>query len=214
MIKVTLFAVIMALIIFSDPLILNAQSESRKFEIGAQFSTLGINDPNGLGPRREEGFGGRLTFDLNRHLALETEIDFFPRNFKGVITDFSGGRITQGLLGVKAGIRKERFGFFGKARPGFISSGGAARAKFPNGDGPNPRNPFGFEFFRATQAALDVGGVVELYPSRRITVRFDLGDTIIRYPNVEFIQFPAGVPIKETVYSNKLQFSAGFGFRF
>ena len=28
---------------------------------------------------------------------------------------------------------------------------------------------------------MDVGGVVEFYPSRRVVTRFDVGDTIIRY---------------------------------
>ena len=29
--------------------------------------------------------------------------------------------------------------------------------------------------------SMDVGGVVEFYPSRRIVTRLDIGDTIIRY---------------------------------
>ena len=39
---------------------------------------------------------------------------------------------------------------------------------------------------------LDVGGVFELYPSRRTIVRFDFGDTIVRYPGIQFTQFPQG----------------------
>lgn len=195
----------------------HAQSEDKKkFEVGAQFSVLKISDPNGVDSepfdsvqhRTEAGFGGRFGYNLNRYFALEAEVNFFPRNFDESISNLTGGRITQGLFGVKAGIRRERVGFFGKVRPGFASSGGAAIARFPDGNAPDPNNPFGFEFIRATQITLDIGGVVEIYPSRRTILRFDIGDTITRYPDIVFNTGP------EDVYKHKVQFSAGFGFRF
>ena len=194
-----------------------AQSETPKREVGVLFSVLGIKDANGLTdlfPRTEVGVGGRLTFDLKRYLALEAELNVFPRDFRKFTTNFTGGRMMEGLFGVKAGIRKNRFGVFGKFRPGFESSGRAEVPRFLNGNGPDPQNPFGFERIRATQFALDVGGVFEYYPSRRTIVRFDAGDTIVRYPGVEFIHFPEGSVVLKTVYSHKPQFSAGFGFRF
>ncbi|MDQ5844062.1 MAG: hypothetical protein M3539_02060 [Acidobacteriota bacterium] len=194
-----------------------AQSDTPKREVGVLFSVLGIDDANGLSdlfPRTEVGVGGRFGYNLKRYLALEAELNFFPRDFRKFTTNFTGGRMMEGLFGVKAGIRKHRFGVFGKFRPGFESSGRAEVPRFPNGNGPDPRNPFGFERVRATQFALDVGGVFEWYPTRRTIVRFDAGDTIVRYPNVEFIQFPQGIRVLQTVYSHKPQFSAGFGFRF
>lgn len=193
------------------------QSQPSKIEVGALFSVLGIKDANGLTdlfPRREVGIGARFTHNLNRHLALDTEVNFFPRDFRKFTTNFTGGRVTEGLFGLKAGIRKNRFGVFGKFRPGFESSGHAGIAHFPNGNGPDPQNPFGLEIIRATQFALDVGGVFELYPSRRTIIRFDLGDTMVRYPGIQFIRFPEGTVLLKTVYSHKPQFSAGFGFRF
>lgn len=195
-----------------------AQSDTPpKREVGVQISVLGINDAHGLTdifPRTEVGVGGRFTWNLKRYLALEAELNFFPRDFRKFTTNFTGGRMLEGLFGVKAGIRKNRFGVFGKFRPGFESSGGAEVPRFLNGGGPDPQNPFGFERIRATQFALDVGGVLEYYPSRRTIVRFDAGDTIVRYPGIEFIQFPQGTLVLTTVYSHKPQFSAGFGFRF
>jgi hypothetical protein len=194
-----------------------AQSDTPKREVGVLFSVLGIKDANGLSdlfPRTEVGVGGRFSYNLKRYLALEAELNFFPRDFRKFTTNFTGGRMVEGLFGVKAGMRKNRFGVFGKFRPGFESSGGAQVPRFPNGNGPDPQNPFGFERIRATQFALDVGGVFEYYPSRRTVLRFDAGDTIVRYPGIEFIQFPQGSLIVTTVYSHKPQFSAGFGFRF
>ena len=158
--------------------------------------------------------GGRLSYNLNRHFALEAEVNFFPRDYRKVRSNFTGGRMTEGLFGLKAGLRKNKFGIFGKARPGFESSGRAEIARFPNGNGPDRQNPFGFEDMRATQFALDVGGVFELYPSRRTIVRFDFGDTIVRYPGIPFTQIPQGTIVVKSLYSNKPQFSAGLGFRF
>jgi hypothetical protein len=60
------------------------------------------------------------------------------------------------------------------------------------------------QFHSKTEAAFDMGGVVEFYPSRSTTVRFDLGDTIIRFRD----------PGYATQTTHNLQFSAGFGFRF
>lgn len=193
------------------------QSHMSRIEVGAQVSVLDIKDAHGLTdlfPRREFGFGGRVSYNLNSNFALEAEINLFPRDFRKFTTNFTGGRMTEGLFGLKAGIRKNNFGVFGKFRPGFESSGHAAVPRFLNGNGPDPQNPFGFERIRATQFALDVGGVVELYPSRQTIVRFDIGDTIVRYPGILFTNLSDGSLITETVYSHTLQFSAGVGFRF
>jgi hypothetical protein len=188
-----------------------------KFEVGAQVSVLGIKDANGLSnlfPRTEVGGGGRFTYNLKRYLALEAELNLFPRNFRKFTTNFTGGRMIEGLVGVKAGIRRNKFGVFGKFRPGLESSGGAEVPRFLNGDGPDRQNPFGFERVRATQFALDVGGVFEFYPTRRTIIRFDAGDTIVRYPGVEFTIFPAGSRVLQTVHTHRPQFSLGFGVRF
>lgn len=189
-------------------------AQERRFEVGAQVSTLSIDDARGAQGRREAGFGGRLAYNVSDHVALEAEVNYFPRDYRLITTDFTGGRVIQGLFGVKAGIRRGRFGLFGKARPGFQSSGRAVRAAFPNGNGPDPSNRFGLEFFRATQLTADVGGVVEYYPSRRTILRVDVGDTITRYPDIQFIRFPEGVPGTEDVYMHNAQVSVGFGFRF
>ena len=75
-----------------------------------------------------------------------------------------------------------------------------------------------------TPLAFDVGGVIELYPSNRIVVRFDGGDTILHYrprtfntliadpnnPNVPILA-PVTVP-SHTRHS--FQFMGGVGIRF
>jgi hypothetical protein len=70
--------------------------------------------------------------------------------------------------------------------------------------------------------ALDIGGVLEFYPTRRVVTRFDFGDTIIRYgaTTINSIDGPAGGPFVTTPITingetrHSFQFSAGVGFRF
>ena len=75
-----------ALAVFLAGQIGYAQSaDQKKFEVGVQFSALGINDPHGLSdlfPRTELGLGGRLSYNLNRHFALEGEVNLFPRDYR------------------------------------------------------------------------------------------------------------------------------------
>jgi hypothetical protein len=171
-----------------------SQTSERKFEVGGQFSLLRLISRTGtvavlpcIGPlpcptvttfaegrETEPGFGGRIGYNFSKYVAVEAEGNFFPRD-----RDFDGGRKTQGLFGVKAGKRFDKFGIFAKARPGFVRFAkgdyqpvGACIAIFPP--------PLAcFAPLARTNFAFDLGGVVELYPTKRTIVRFDAGDTVI-----------------------------------
>lgn len=80
-----------------------AQSGPSKVELGTQFTLIHTS----LNSRTEPGFGGRLTFNATDHIALEAEVNFFPREDR-VSPILSRGRITQGLFGVKAGKRFQK----------------------------------------------------------------------------------------------------------
>jgi hypothetical protein len=68
--------------------------------------------------------------------------------------------------------------------------------------------------------SLDVGGVLEFYPSRRTVVRFEAGDTAIRHPELFEVVFP-GVPgeppfvqlARPAKFKHNFQFTAGVAFR-
>ena len=75
----------------------------------------------------------------------------------------------------------QRFGLFGKVRPGFVSFSRSLNligtrqltfAGFPFVQGD-------FEFARRTFFANDLGGVLEFYPTRRWAVRFDAGARLL-----------------------------------
>ena len=105
---------------------------------------------------------------------------------------------TLALVGLKAGARTDRFGIFAKAPPGFIH--------------------FGEGFFtpclsEKTHFALDVGAVLEYYPSRHTVVRFDLGDTIIPYGGATFLDPLPGRQVRLGTIHH-FQAGLGFGIRF
>lgn len=203
-----------------------AQAEDApRFEIGAQFSSLTIREPSFSNDfRTEPGFGGRVTFNFTDYLAAEAQVDFYP-NDNGRSSEFAGGRTTTGLFGVKAGKRFERFGVFGKARPGFVRFERTLSGFIvdPN-TSPSQFPVIQPEHRSRTEFATDIGGVLEFYPTRRIVTRFDIGDTIIRYQERTIMFptfFPGPPPTTGVVFitrpnetKHNFQFSAGIGFRF
>ena len=190
-------------------------ADLRKYEVGVDFSSLSIR----YGPTLP-GLGGRFTYNLNKHVALEAAGYFFPGKCDtcpGEIT----GHITEGLFGVKVGKRFKKWGIFGKARPGFLILSKGVVEFLPTG----APSPYQFTVVSRSQTnfALDLGGVLEFYPSKRIVVRFDGGDTIIHYArrtaNYPFQDPNTGVvtlaPFTIPAYTrHSFQFIGGVGFRF
>ena len=188
--------------------------ELKKFEVAAEFTSL---QRESFDTRSEVGFGGRFTFNLNRVVSLEAAGYFFP---KECFSCRNNGRVTQVVAGAKVGKRFDNWGIFAKARPGFMSfSEGEfnVRALSPTGV------PFELAFNRLTAPAVDVGGVLEFYPSKRIVTRFDAGDTIVHFgrrttnsviftpPNGGLTFFPVTTPART---AHMFQFMASVGWRF
>src|SRR4051794_19591246 len=123
---------ILAALLFSGTEAL-AQEDIPRYEIGGQFSLLSRNRPtvqeeqvfqlidDEFFPRRlaKPGFGARFTYNMTNKIAFEAETNFF-RERKEVF-GVPDGHIIQCQFGVKAGKRFKKFGFFGKARPGFVT---------------------------------------------------------------------------------------------
>ena len=210
---------------------INAQSEDvSKFEVGAQFTVLSRNKPTLIFPSptivpddyqasNRYGFGGRFTYNLTNSVAVEAEGNFFPGN-DNFDNDLSApsGEIFQSQFGVKAGKRFSKFGIFAKARPGFVTFFEASRM---TGTTTITFNNQQFEHGlfttgKETDFSMDLGGVVEFYPSRRIVTRVDFGDTIIRYGEYRRESFVLSVPFltRPAETKHNFQFSVGVGFRF
>lgn len=212
-------------------------NKTRPFEIGGHFTIMfqqdyevsdvvfkeiGFNERVTINNRYESGFGGRVTYNINNNLAVEGEVNFTPSTRTvnelgraGIVGTgvFSGGEKTQFLSGVKYGIRRKKYGVFGKIRPGAIRFNAfpviVAKFVVPSLTGGQPINAL---LLQREQPAIffnvDVGGVFEYYPSKRTVFRVDAGDTIIRYG----AQKPKEINPKFTRHN--LQINVGFGFRF
>lgn len=187
-------------------------TELPKYEVSADFTTFTIN-----GEQIEVGAGGRFTYNLNKSFALEAAGYFSP----GTCDRCSGqttGHIAEGLFGVKAGKRFSKVGIFAKARPGLMTVGKGYFDFVPTSGG-----FINFVPHRITPFALDLGGVFEFYPSKRVVLRADIGDTILRYPqhsfmgvNVDPVTF-ALTPVlrnQPAFTTHNTQFILGVGFRF
>jgi len=176
-----------------------AQSTKDKIEIGVQTTSLTLVHPEFSFDDTQTGVGARVTYNFNRSIAAEAEINFFPQ--KVFILNADGSAI-QGQFGVKIGKRFEKFGLFGKVRPGFLSVDRVFPIiPFPGSQGgPIPN----LTIDRRTFFTVDAGGVLELYPSRRTVVRLEAGDTIIRHPAQFF---------RSAKFNNNFQFTAGVAFR-
>lgn len=200
-----------------------------KFELGGQFTYMRRKDPNistrtlislgfvsgpeDPGTINEPGFGARFGYNVTRHFALEAEANFFPVDKRSpyilgvpVRVGEPGARKFQAVFGPKVGVRKNRYGIFAKVRPGFITLG---RYESVIAVG-TPGNEFVLAEIRNKVSffAIDVGGVFEYYPTKRTILRFDVGDTVIRYGGTE----PKN--LNPSFTRHNLQTSVGFGFRF
>ena len=142
---------------------------------------------------------GREVLEEQQHANYYTRNQFsFPQ----------GGHMFQGQFGGKVGKRFDRWGLFGKARPGFV---GFTRVfEFPGGVQVGAANPLVKKYY----PSLDVGGVVEFYVSPRWMARFDIGDTLIRYGEIRFDGITPPFIIQRGETRHNLQLSSGIGFRF
>jgi hypothetical protein len=209
----TFNALMLALLVFNG----GASAQERdapKAEIGIQYSSLSVNLPGFGGTENAVGVGGRVTYNLTDYFAVEAEGNLFPSDLRRDYT--TGGASQQMQFGAKVGRRFRRFGLFAKARPGFVAFNNVAEVSgydsftfagqtyfFPN-----------FRQTSKTYFSMDLGGVLEFYPSKRILTRFDVGDTMIRYPERDnpssfTIAPPPRLPAE---LRHNLQVTAGIGF--
>jgi hypothetical protein len=189
----------------------NSQSQTlERYEAAVEFSMFNRSDL--VSPQTEFGGGARFTFNLNENFALDSSAYFFPRRRT------SDGSLAEFVSGLKAGKRFKSWGIFAKARPGVVSFS-RGDLKFVGGGGPLP---LVIQEQRLSTFATDLGGVLELYPSKRIVTRFDAGDTIVHFrptatnaisfdsANNGFL-IPFTRPARTT---HNFQFSASVGVRF
>ena len=195
------------LIVFIFAPVAVAQSKKDKVEVAVQSTSLTLFGPDFPGDVTHAGVGGRVTYNLNRSIAAEAEINFLPQ--QQFILSANGNAI-QAQFGVKLGKRFDKFGIFAKVRPGFLSVDEVFSGQ------PGPLTASSFKLERKNFFTIDTGGVLELYPSRRTVVRFEAGDTALRHParfDVVFSAPPTVQLARPAKFKHNFQFTAGVGFR-
>lgn len=134
--------------------------------------TNSILTQNRLENVTDAGLGGRFTWNLSPSLALETEADLYLTGTDLGPDLLTSGRLVSAFAGPKAGIRRQKFGIFFKSQFGVVSYSGVATSASLFGP---------LATSSRTHAAMDMGGVAELYPSRRLILRLDVGEVLARY---------------------------------
>jgi hypothetical protein len=180
-----------------------AQDSPGHFEIGANFTSVrNFRLPGTV------GVGLESDLNLGRHFALDAAVDWLPA--KSI-----EGNTVIGLFGVKAGVRRERFGYFAKVRPGFLTIDDVFRSSLLS----QVPSFINIRFNRLTEPALDLGGVVEYYPARHWALRWDLSDMLVlRQEGPTFTAILEGQPPFVTntpsTTTNNFRFSTSLHYRF
>lgn len=187
-----------------------AQSDRKTFDLGGQVSLIHAHkfDPRLFSEDKtwDPGFGVRFTVNVTENIGVEAELNFFSN----ADDSLRQGKKTQGLFGIKAGRRGSNLGLFGKLRPGFMRFGEVFDC--PGADSTS------CGAFAKTYFSVDLGGVAEYYPTGRTVVRFDIGDTVIRFNRITVPDAASEVP--RAIHSidgkttHNLQIGIGVGIRF
>jgi hypothetical protein len=174
-----------------------------RWEIGGQYTNVSLpvlkEGCTGVCRQNTSGAGFNFDFNLTRNFAFDSTVNLLPGQQGGT-------GMAEGLFGVKMGQRFEHWGIFAKVRPGFIYYENA----LPGEGNYKPDS--------LTRFAADFGGVVELYPNPKSTVRFDVGTTLVRYltdrtdPRVSAIG--SLLSNQYIVTQGNFQVSTGYTFRF
>lgn len=182
---------------------------SGNWEFGPLFSTMiSVREGSSNGVRTDLGLGGYFSRRIYGAFYFDSDVLYFPAS-RATAGPHDGGEIFQGLFGVKGGIRRNHVGFFGKVRPGFNSYSQALTSVTGPSDGTQT-----FTYGRSTNIVLDLGGIVEFYPSEHGTLRLEAGDTHLFYGaktvdvNGTNYAYPGGG------LKHSIQFIVGYGWRF
>ena len=169
-----------------DLAIFPMRTSAQTYEIGIQFAGMHLHKID----EAPLGVGGRFNYNFLQFAAADLELMYYPENPSG---NFGESTVS---VGCRLGKHFDRFGAFGAVRPGVIHFGGAYFAQ---------------RLDQKTHPMLNVGGILEYYPSRRTVLRVSLDDAIIYYGEARLFNRPNPDPLG-TVHN--LQPGFGFGFRF
>jgi hypothetical protein len=184
-----------------------------RLTVGAQATSLSLSFIDGVdGATAEAGVGPFASYRIWRFVEADSAMFLFPRE-EPTEGAHDGGRVLQGFYGVRAGFRTRHVGFFAKARPGFQSYSRALTGEAITLTSPTPEVVDNIS--RVTNFALDLGGIVEIYPTKHFVIRLDAGDTMLFSGPAEVVLFGNQILFSPaSLRRDTMQFGVGFGWRF
>jgi hypothetical protein len=120
------------------------------------------------------GGGAWMSWNFNRYISLDSTAFYSPQDDK---FDFpqDGGRDLMAVWGIKAGLRRDRLGYFVALRPGMMQF--SRTNDYQN----YAVVPVALRWEKTTDYVSNVSGVVEYYAGRHLELRADVGNAYIHY---------------------------------
>lgn len=181
-----------------------AAAQDPSFALGAQLTSAQIGELDAT----DIGAGVRAAWHPLSLVGIEGELDVYPRNLPSRVA-VSGSRV-EGVFGVTAGPRIDRWRPFARFRSGFLRVAEAPQPIaciliFPP--------PLSCTLAAgATLLTLDIGGGIEANTTGNTFVRFDIGDRMTRYPGLTI--GPADDVHENDFFGHDLRVAIGAGWRF
>jgi hypothetical protein len=180
-----------ALAFFVVVVLISLPAYAQSTQLGVHYSAVAQEYPD----QSRSAVGGFVVYSPLAWLGVDASTSLF-------FSEPIGGYAWQVLVGPRVGVNWNDLALFGRVRPGFV--------RFSERFGkPNIACILIFPPPEAclaphTNFSVDLGGTVEVPLNASTLLRFDLGDTVIRYGRNEF----------ESEWMHNLQFAAGVGWRF
>lgn len=200
----TRVVMLLVMTLLGCPLTTAAQSGEPQFRLGVQF----VGASSGEFDKTDLGVSGGVAWHPVPFLGLEANMGLYPNDFANA-PSFSQSRV-EGFFGMTLGPRLGRFRPFAKVQPGFVVFR-------------SPREPMACVLIfpppltcvlaaGGTVAAVDLGGGIEVFSTRRSFLRFDVSDRMLRYPGPTFDT--GGTVRNAAFFSHDFRVAAGGGWRF
>ncbi len=152
-----------------------AAQEAMPFGIGAQMTTSRVGELDST----DIGIGGRVSWHLSRWIGVEGELNLYPSDIPADQAAVSRSRL-EGLFGITAGPRLNRWRPFARIRPGFLQVGESPEPLMCALIFPPPVSCLLSE--GETLFTLDLGAGFEVPTPRQTFIRLDIGDRMLRFP--------------------------------
>ncbi len=186
-------------------LVSSSTAQAQSFDLGAHVVGAHWSEFDGV----DFGIGGRFAWKPVPIIGVETEFNWYPTEFPGEGTTFSGDRL-EGIVALTAGPRLGRLRPFVRAGVGFLKSTEAPGPFACIAIFPPPLSCL--LAAGLTMPTFEIGGGVEISTPGSTFIRFAASDRILKYPGPTL--GPADEVSEDGFFGHAFKFTLGGGWRF